>query len=118
MLAIGNRNLHPCRMLRRLWPWIGLGFLSVGCRQVPPLERGQVFVPISQAEVRLIGRWGEQEPGQPEASWPGFAVSIDFTGRDLSICLKDSGNYYNVRIDGKQAGDVPQIVKTGGSGLG
>ncbi|MBK1882916.1 hypothetical protein JIN85_10845 [Luteolibacter pohnpeiensis] len=85
---------------------MGLGFWLTSCKPTPPLQAGQTYLPISHADVRLIGRWSQSDQTPPEASWPGFAVAVEFTGRDLSICLRDEGNYYNVSVDGQQTAVV------------
>ncbi len=57
------------------------------------------FSPADPA-IKYQGRWDRSNPGRPRASWPGFALSLGFTGRSIAVRMDDAENYYNVDIDG------------------
>ncbi len=72
-----------------------------GCERPPALSKGERFVAASDAALHYAGRWDLTDPTKPRASWPGFAISMNIEGRAISVLMTDTGNYYNVEIDGK-----------------
>ncbi|MEO5913139.1 MAG: SGNH/GDSL hydrolase family protein [Luteolibacter sp.] len=75
--------------------------LCVGCGKKDSHAKGERFVPASDPALLYSGRWDRTDPARPRASWPGFSVSTDFQGQAIQVRMNDSGNYYNVEVDGK-----------------
>jgi Carbohydrate esterase 2 N-terminal/GDSL-like Lipase/Acylhydrolase family len=84
--------------------------LTILSFQVVSCNRGQdgdgKFISAENPAILLSGRWDRSDPKHPQASWPGFGVSTDFTGTSIRVQLRDAGNFYNVEIDGKPSGAV------------
>jgi lysophospholipase L1-like esterase len=72
-----------------------------GCEQVKPVAKGQRFVPASNPALQYSGRWDRTDTARPKASWPGFAVAMNFRGKSIHVRMNDQGNYYNIEVDGK-----------------
>jgi lysophospholipase L1-like esterase len=68
--------------------------------------RAGLSVPADDPALHLIGRWDRSTPSAPRASWPGFGVECDFTGRSIAVRMDDPGNYYQVEIDGMPRGMI------------
>ena len=82
----------------------GLALLAISCAGCKPVDThaaGGRFVPASDPALLYSGRWDRTKPALPKASWPGFAVSTDFQGSAIQVRMTDSGNYFNVEVDGK-----------------
>ncbi|MES2658229.1 MAG: GDSL-type esterase/lipase family protein [Verrucomicrobiota bacterium] len=82
----------------------GLALLAIACtgsKQMDYHVEGGSFVPASSPALLYSGRWDRTDPSLPKASWPGFAVSTDFKGSSIHVRMNDSGNYFNVEVDGK-----------------
>ena len=71
------------------------------CKQADSHAPGERFVPASDPALLYSGRWDRTDPARPKASWPGFAVSTDFKGSAIQVRMNDSGNYFNVEVDGR-----------------
>lgn len=78
-----------------------LAMVCPGCKQADSHAEGERFVPASDPAFHYSGRWDRTDPARPKASWPGFAVSLDFQGKSIQVRMTDSGNYFNVEVDGK-----------------
>ncbi len=72
-----------------------------GCKRADSHAAGERFVPASDSALLYSGRWDRTDPVRPKASWPGFSVSTDFQGSAIQVRMNDSGNYFNVEVDGK-----------------
>ena len=75
--------------------------LCAGCQRMSTHAPGERFVPASDPALLYSGRWERTDPALPKASWPGFSVSTDFQGSSIQVRMNDSGNYFNVEVDGK-----------------
>jgi Carbohydrate esterase 2 N-terminal len=61
---------------------------------------------------RFIGRFDMSKPTAPVFEWSGAAISLRFTGTEISVTLTDgANNVFEVIIDGKQT-VVPSISGT------
>lgn len=78
-----------------------LAIACTGCSRTDSHGAGERFVPASHPALLYSGRWDRTDPALPKASWPGFAVSTDFQGSSIQVRMNDSGNYFNVEVDGK-----------------
>jgi hypothetical protein len=82
--------------------WLFLIVIAfTGCSRRSAVEKGEQWVAASDSALRYEGRWDVSDLKRPRASWPGFAVSVDFQGRSLKVRMTDAGNFYNVEVDGK-----------------
>ena len=78
-----------------------LALICTSCKQADSHAAGERFIPASDPALLYSGRWDRTDPARPKASWPGFAVSTDFQGSAIQVRMNDSGNYFNVEVDGK-----------------
>jgi lysophospholipase L1-like esterase len=66
---------------------------------------------VSPRDPRLSysGRFDWRDPRGPRCSWPGTGVQVAFNGKDINVCLKDSGeDYYHIIVDG----GAPSLLAT------
>lgn len=60
-----------------------------------------ITVPADDPRLTFIGRFNFADPTAPTFDWPGTAVALSFTGDSLTVLLDDSGNWYDVTINGE-----------------
>lgn len=58
-------------------------------------------IPADDPRLSYIGRFNFTNPAAPTFDWPGTAVALSFTGDSLTVLLADSGNWYDVTINGE-----------------
>jgi len=84
------------------------GAAATGIEQSEPVALPLKVSPMDP-HLRTSGRFDWRDPAGPRCSWPGTGMQIAFTGRDINVLLKDSGeDYYNVVVDG----GPPSILAT------
>ncbi len=67
----------------------------------PPSPLHPVTVPADDPRLSFIGRFNFADPTAPTFDWPATAVALSFTGDSLTVLLTDSGNWYDVTINGE-----------------
>jgi lysophospholipase L1-like esterase len=55
---------------------------------------------VAQPGVRFVGRIDRSDPAGPRFTWSGTAVLARFTGPSIGVRLRDSGNRFEVLLDG------------------
>ncbi len=66
-----------------------------------PLPAHPLTISADDPRLTFIGRFNFADPTAPTFDWPGTAVALSFTGDSLTVLLDDSGNWYDVTIDGE-----------------
>lgn len=67
-------------------------------------NKSYAFILANNPDIQYYGRWDFRDSLNPAYSWPGIAVSIEFSGRSIGVRMNDNAGYYNVIIDGKSFG--------------
>lgn len=58
------------------------------------------FIPATHPYIQYWGRWDLTDSLHAKHSWPGVALYAEFSGTSIGVRMADSGNYYNVYLDG------------------
>lgn len=75
-----------------------------------PTSSHPTTIPADDPRLSYIGRFNFADPAAPTFDWPGTAVELSFTGNSLTVLLEDSGNWYDVTINGQTS--VLQTLKS------
>ncbi len=74
-----------------------------GEKVIAPAVELPVKVPMTDAAIRLTGRFDTSDPSAPQAAWSATAVAIAFNGTALNVKFQAGNDRFQVVVDGEPA---------------